>query len=397
MPVPALRPWLLDTVLPFWAEAGIDPRNGGFVERLDLDRRPEPDADRRLRVQARQIYVFSHGHLLGAPEWALEAARSGFRFLTEHGWDTDGGWHHLLTGAGEPKDRRKDTYDHAFVLYAMAWLHRATGEDAPLDWAERTIGFLDHCLADPRGGGYWEELAPDGATDRLPRRQNPHMHLLEACLALFEATGDADWRRRAEGIIALFHDHFFDAETGTLGEFFTADWQPADGAEGMLREPGHHLEWVWLLLHYRRLTGDESVVGPADRLYWTALQSGLDGPPEGIAAALDAVDRTGAVVEPGKRLWPQTEAIKAHLARHELIGDMEAGDRARLHLAMMFEHYLGADDPTWRDRLSRDGRVLSDHIPASTLYHLFLCIAEVLRVLGADEAGYRDLESLPSS
>ena len=48
----------------------------------------------------------------------------------------------------------------------------------------------------------------------------------------------------------------------------------------------------------------------------------------------------------------------------------------------MFEHYLAPDDPAWRDRLARDGQVLSDTIPASTLYHLFLCIAETMRVLG---------------
>jgi len=202
--------------------------------------------------------------------------------------------------------------------------------------------------------------------------------------ALFEATGDDAWRHRAETVIDLFHTHFFDAETGTLGEFFTADWRPAEGADGTLREPGHHFEWVWLLLHYRRLTGDDSVVEPADRLYRTALDFGVDAPPRGIPAAFDAVDSSGAVVESGKRLWPQTEAIKAHLARHELLADPKAEARARAHLAMMFDHYLDADSPVWWDRLARDGEVLSDTIPASTLYHLFLCIAETMRVLGRD-------------
>lgn len=385
MAVPNLRSWLLDTVMPFWAVAGIDPRNGGFIERLTLDHRPEPDADRRMRVQARQVYAFSHAHLLGAPDWALSAAQGGFAFLTAHGWGPDGGWHHLLTGDGAPKDCRNDTYDHAFVLHAMAWLYKASGERAALDWADRTMAFLDRHLADPDHDGHWggyrEERAPDGATGRLPRRQNPHMHLLEACMALFEATGDTAWRDRATALIGLFHAHFFDAETGTLTEFFTADWRPAPGAEGLLREPGHHFEWVWLLLHYRRLTGDDSVVEPADRLYRTALDHGVDKQPAGIPAAFDSVDAAGAIVDHGKRLWPQTEAIKAHLARHELLGDPGAEARARAHLSMMFDHYVGADSPVWRDRLARDGHPTSDHIPASTLYHLFLCIAETMRVL----------------
>lgn len=372
--------------MPFWAEAGVDRRNGGFIERLSLDRQPEPEADRRLRVQARQIYAFSHAHLLGAPDWALSTARDGFAFLTSHGWNSDGGWHHLLAGDGTPKDRRNDTYDHAFVLFAMAWLYKAGGDRTALDWADRTMAFLDLQLADPDHDGHWggyrEQKATDGSTGLLPRRQNPHMHLLEACLALFEATGDRAWRDRATALIGLFHAHFFDAGTGTLIEFFTADWQPAPGAEGLLREPGHHFEWVWLLLHYRRLTGDDSVVGPADRLYRTALDRGIDTPPAGIPAAFDSVDAAGGIVDHGKRLWPQTEAIKAHLARHELLGDPDAEARARAHLAMMFDHYLDAGGPVWRDRLARDGSEISDHIPASSLYHLFLCIAETMRVLG---------------
>ena len=128
----------------------------------------------------------------------------------------DGGWHHLLSGSGAPKDRRKDTYDHAFVLFAMAWLYKAGGDRAAIEWAERTIGFLDHCLADPSHGGYWEELAPDGSTDRMPRRQKKPAHASAGGLP-----GPVRGHRRcgigatrAEAIIELFHAHFFDAETG---------------------------------------------------------------------------------------------------------------------------------------------------------------------------------------
>lgn len=376
-----LRRWMMETVLPFWADVGVDREAGGFVERLTRDRRPAPDDYKRVRVQARQIYVFSHAHLLDAPDWALPAARHGARFLTERCWDAEGGWHHLMTRAGVPRDRRKDTCDHAFVLLAMAWLYRATDDPAVLNWVDRTIGFLDIRLADG-AGGYWEELSPDGTTDRLPRRQNPHMHLLEAFLALHAATGDAAWLDRARAMVGLFHDRFLDGGTGTLAEFFTADWRPAPGAEGHIREPGHHFEWVWLLLHYRRLTGDDGIVGPAERLYRFALHHGIDAADEGVPATFDAVDETGAVLHGSKRLWPQTEAIKAHLARRELLGDAEAEDGARRHLAMLFERYVGADHPVWRDQLARDGREISSHIPASTLYHLFLCIAEAMRVLG---------------
>jgi len=389
--VPALRPWLLDTVLPFWADVGVDRRCGGFVERLTPDGRPAPDDYKRVLVQARQIYVFSHAHLLGAPGWALDAARHGVAFLTRHYWDGNG-WCHKVTRAGAVLDRRKDAYDHAFVLFAMAWYHRAGGDPAALAVARRTLEVFDGPLAEPEHGGFREHVAPGAPAGDipLPRRQNPHMHLLEALLALYEATGDPAWRARAERVLALFRDRFFDAATGTLAEYFERDWRPASAPDGPVREPGHHFEWVWLLLQYRRLTGDDSVLAPAERLYRFAMAHGFDRAPvaaTGIATAppaavLDRVDQAGAVLADTKRLWPQTEAVKAWAARHELLGDPDAPAHAAGHLALLFRHYLDAGGGIWREWLSRDGQTISQYVPTTSLYHVVLCMAEAMRALG---------------
>ena len=89
---------------------------------------------------------------------------------------------------------------------------------------------------------------------KLPRRQNPHMHLLEALLALHAATGEKNWLRRAGALVDLFKRRFSDPQTGALIEFFAEDWSPRPGDEGRLREPGHQFEWVWLLYEYIALT-----------------------------------------------------------------------------------------------------------------------------------------------
>lgn len=385
--VPGILRWLLDTVLPFWADVGVDPE-GGFVERLTWDRTPAADGYKRIRVQARQIYAMSHGRLLGAGDWSLEAAARGYDFLTRHGWDPDGGgWVHLVTRAGAPLDRRRDCYDHAFVAMALAWYHRATGLAGPLEHARRTIAWLDDHLGAPPlpaggWGGYREQAGPglDPAAV-LPRRQNPHMHLLEALLALHEATGEREWLDRAAAVVALAEARFLDPATGTLGEFFTADWAPAPGAEGALREPGHHFEWVWLLHQYRRLSGDRTVLAVADQLYRFGRAHGLETDPAMAPGAFDAVDPEGGILQDSKRLWVQTEYLKALVARAEFQGDAEAAALARAFVGDLFRHYVSADHAVWRDQLTRDGRDLATHIPASTLYHLFLAMAEVSRVL----------------
>src|SRR3546814_2834039 len=73
--------------------------------------------------------VFSHAAASGLSDLGLDPARRAFAFLEAHAWDRDGGgWFHRLRRSGPPLDRAKDCYGHAFLLLAMAWLYRASGE-----------------------------------------------------------------------------------------------------------------------------------------------------------------------------------------------------------------------------------------------------------------------------
>jgi mannose/cellobiose epimerase-like protein (N-acyl-D-glucosamine 2-epimerase family) len=373
------RSWLRDAVLPYW-EASVAAEPVGYVEYLTPNGQPDKRSEKTPLVTGRLIYAFSHAHILGLSQKARAAAEHGFRFLTERCWDAhEGGFFHAVTADGTPVDRRKDAYDHAFALFAMAWLHRATASREPLDWAKRTIDYMDSLLADRANGGYREYLLA-GEPQPLPRRQNPHMHLLEAFHALYEATHDGVWQVHASAMVDLFFHHLFDRETGTLAEFFTGDWGPAPGAAGVVREPGHHFEWVWLLHRHVRLMGESRVLGPAEQLYRFAVTHGIDRDPRFVPAAFDEVDRMGRVVTDSKLLWPQTEAIKAFLARWEFLGDPDAAQRARGHLAMLFRWFLIDRTGRWRNRLARDGQDLSPDLPVRVFYHLFLCLAETLRL-----------------
>ncbi|MEL7029482.1 MAG: AGE family epimerase/isomerase, partial [Pseudomonadota bacterium] len=235
-----MRSWLFDEALPFWQENALDRVHGGFHERLDLSGKPDLTTARRLRVQARQIYVFSQAHLMGWSGPALEIVEAGYEFLTHRGWLDEGGWLHLFTPQGGVFDDRRDTYDHAFVLFSLAWAHRALGRHDPLTWAERTLAFMDEELSDPVHGGFLEGLPPS-----TPRRQNPHMHYLEAVLALHAATGEQAYVDRARKTVDLFRQHFFDPRAGVLREYFADDFSALDDDVARMVEPGHHYEWVW--------------------------------------------------------------------------------------------------------------------------------------------------------
>src|SRR3954454_19359220 len=228
-----LRPWLLDHLCPFWRERVTDPA-GGFFETLDANGRPVHDQRRTTLVQARLTYVFSHAYMLGGDPAFREAAQHGVAFLMRASRAPDGGWFHAVSVDGNTLDNARDTYDHAFVLFALAWYFRATNDAPAIQLADATWQFMQQRLADRRHGGFFEEFAPGRSDVKLPRRRNPHMHLLEALLALHVATAEKNWLRRGAALVDLFKQRFVDPATGALIEFFGADWTVAAGDEGRL-------------------------------------------------------------------------------------------------------------------------------------------------------------------
>ena len=192
-----LRPWLIDHVCRFWLARIHDPA-GGFFENLDSLGAPVATPRRTTLVQARLTYVFSHAYLLSGDPVFREAAKHGLAFLMRAARAPDGGWFRVVSVDGATLDNTRDAYDHAFVLFALAWYCRATGDRTVIQLADATWEFMQQRLADPQHGGFFEEFAPGRTGMKLPRRQNPHMHLLEAVLALHAATGEKNWLRRAD-------------------------------------------------------------------------------------------------------------------------------------------------------------------------------------------------------
>jgi mannose/cellobiose epimerase-like protein (N-acyl-D-glucosamine 2-epimerase family) len=370
-----LRPWLLEHVCPFWLQRITDPA-GGFAEEIDALGSPIGRSRRTTLVQARLTYVFSHAYVLNGDPAFGTAARHGFSFLVSTARAPDGGWFRAVSTEGATLDNARDAYDHAFVLFALAWYFRATHDASAIQLADATWQSMQARLADPKHGGFFEEFAPGRAEMKLPRRQNPHMHLLEALLALHVATGEKNWLRRAGAMVDLFKGRFVDRGTGALGEFFAADWLPAIGASGNLREPGHQFEWVWLLHEYHRLSRDESVLADAEKLFAFGKKFGIDG--DGIV--FDGVDATGGLVAGTKLFWPQTEYLKALVARAEWQNDAAARAAISSHLALIAQYYLRPDGARWHNQLARDGKPLTQTTPARVLYHLFMAVAEVDRL-----------------
>lgn len=354
--------------LPLWSRTGFNASVGASYERLLADGTPDTGADIRVRVQARQMFVYAMASYLGWSECGrgLVERIDAFVERTAVHPETGRGYVHLLDPGFKPIDRRQDLYDHAFFILAYAWCYRAWNDRAALDKAAGLVEYLDEKFKTANGG--WRE----GDYPAQCRRQNPHMHLFEAFLALFDATADRYWLERAGELFELFETRFYDASRSVLFEYFDDRWSVLPGEPGRVVEPGHMMEWVWLLRGYGERAGVD-VSAYADALYDKALAIGVSS----SGLLFDAVTPEGQVVKPTKRCWPMTEYIKASVAQARA-GRAGAGERAAEAVEKLFEYYLCASTPgAYIDLRGSDDKVALDVSPASTLYHLIVAAAEV--------------------
>jgi N-acylglucosamine 2-epimerase/mannose-6-phosphate isomerase len=366
----AIRKWMFGAALPWWAANGLDLTHGGYVEQMTLDGRDAAVPFKRTRVTARQIYVFSHGYMLGFNR-AVDLAGHGVDFLISRTWlGPDKGFAKLLTREGKQLDGTPDLYDLAFVLFAFSWFHKATSDQTARDWMHRTLDFIETHLRHPKEG-FWHQLPPNGF-----RQQNPHMHLTEACLAAFETTGEKRFGDLGKELATLFQTRFFDLKSQTLAEYFNEDWSRAPGPDGRITEPGHQFEWAWILNSCRKLLG----LDLAPQIRAAIAFAERHGVEPADCVTFNQVRDDGAPIDRGSRTWPNTERIKSAIALHELDG-VDPANVVRSSAGLLLDRYL-AHTPhgTWIDAFDAEGKPLANTIPASTLYHVFLAFAEVLRV-----------------
>ena len=367
------RTWLFEACFPLWAERGIGD-NGLFEESLTLDHLSEDQPTTRTRVQARQTYVFAEALRLG---WEMETARdrvqNGVRTLSSIALRSDGlPGHRLLRDGSGLSDDRADLYDIAFLLFALAESGHALGQpQTHLAVAEAVLDAVDRQMKDRVHGGYAEWLPPPDQ-----RAQNPHMHLLEACLALYAVQPSQAFLDRARGLADLFQTRLTAGPGGLVGEVFSGDWSAPEGKDEMLVEPGHQFEWVWLLHRYAKLTGDV-VPGAARRLYSFAV-SVMD---EEGHVPLHAY-RDGSELQSGRRLWCQAEALKAHLCMMQATENGEFIRAACRSFDILMDEHL-TPEGGWIDHYGADGKILSQSMPASSGYHVVLAFSELIRIFDA--------------
>jgi mannose/cellobiose epimerase-like protein (N-acyl-D-glucosamine 2-epimerase family) len=317
------RRWLIDqanALFDFFEPRSVDPDGGFYV----LDEQGVPIASgrdggrppvREIHSTARMVHCFAIARLLGRPN-AERMIDHGMEFLWKGHRDPVHGGYVWSVGKGSPGDDRKQAYGHAFVLLAASSAKVAGHPDA-----DRLLADVSEIIRtrfwDAKAGATREEFNRDWSPIAGGYRgQNSNMHLTEATMAAFEATGDRTWLEMAESIANLIIRRHALACGGRVPEHFTEEWEidrdylgdPVFRPSGYT--PGHWLEWTRLLLQLWELGGRKQSWMPdaARLLFANAVKEGWDQARGGFLYTLDWQSRPKGM----RRLfWPQAEGVGA--------------------------------------------------------------------------------------
>ena len=367
--------------LPQWLKLFSDNENGGFNERLNQQGTPF-DMPKRLLSQCRQIIVYSQ-----ADAYCVEKGQKlyrqkideGFQYIIDHYHNPDtGGCLFSINQDKSIHDPQYDLYGHAFVLLTCANYYQATKNDKALKLAKTTLNFIKNNYKLEQG--FAEALDENLKIIPATRRQNPHMHLIEACIHMYEVSDDRDYLNIADQILTLFFDKFFDEKTGTLGEFFDDNLTPHP-TEGHKVESGHHAEWVWLLQRYRDVfDAQDPRIEKAMNTLFTWLKTHC--PDQTYGGVYNIQDRQGNVINDSKRIWGQFETLRAAAIMTRYPEHQEDASALINQLIEIIEnHYIDEKTGCWIEILNRDLSAQTDHLPATTLYHIYGALKQSLEYL----------------
>ena len=370
--------WFKEDALPFWMTRGIDEKTGASWEKLDANGAPLTQSPRRARVQSRQIFVYSLAAMRGwidqsTAESIVDKLQSVVDTYARHA--TKPGYVHLLNSDLSQQDTKQDLYDHAFHILANVWRASAFDDAHAQTKAKQLLAHLDENFC-AESGGFSEGDYPVDA-----RRQNPHMHLFETFIAGAELSSDLVYSARAGEMYQLFAAYFYDGKFGVLREFFNENWEVLDSDKGDIIEPGHMLEWAWLLLCYQNLA-DRDLYKDSLALFESAVSLGQT---EGDLF-FDEVSPSGEPIKRSKRSWAMTEYIKSASRLYVQSPDTKKAYFAE-HLARAIrstmQYYIEpanlspAGRGAYIDQIGDNQQAVSSEAQASTLYHYAVAAAEL--------------------
>jgi N-acylglucosamine 2-epimerase len=375
---------LLEDVMPWWIENGIDRDHGGIFHALAQDG-TVLSGDKSMWSQGRALWTFSalYNRVGRRAEW-LELAHHLFEFVMKIGRTNDWVWPQTLNRDGTVKVSAQRIYGDGFAIMGLTEYARATGSEEAAEAALTTYDTVRKRMAVP--GTHLD--IPENLVGAA-KCQGISMIFSIVFHELGKLLDDAGILQAGyEHAVQILDDHRH-PELGLLVEQTALDGSVLGSPQGHHVNPGHAVESMWFLIHIFRERRERPRIDQAVECIRWHIEKAWDAEYGGMFTFLD-LDGKPIRPDSGKAFWPHGEALYALLLAHEYCGEQWCLDWYDKMHEWTFAHFPDRRHGEWREKVQRDGSVPKhpkDRPPGMhTCFHLprtlMMCI-DVLERLSA--------------
>ena len=350
---------LFESCVPFWLNHGADAEYGGLISCLDREGNVY-STDKSVWMQGRCGYMFSRLHNAFPErdngEW-LKMAKSAIDFATEHCIDSDGRMFFQVTRDGRPLRKRRYMFSECFYIIACAEYYKATGEAEYRERAEKYYDFVMKMYRDPASDPY--KITPKGVPGtRDTKALAVPMILLNVTSVLMKALPDNIGRYSAEAaklVKDIYGFRYKDTPFMLESVGLNGEYY-GEAASARIINPGHSIELSWFLMDEAMRTDDEELFEFAEKIFNNAIDFGWDDDYGGILYFKDLEGKPVEAYEHDMKLWwPHNEAVIASLRLYKHTGNIRYFDWFERVTDYAFTKFSDFKYGEWYGYLRRDG------------------------------------------
>ncbi len=343
---------LLENILPFWLEHGLDTVNGGVY--TCVTRTGElMDSTKSVWFQGRFAFTccFAYNNVEKRQEY-LDAAKLTLDFIEQHCFDADGRMYFEVAADGTPLRKRRYIFSESFAAIAMAEYSKATGDRTYAEKALTLFKDMRRFLATPG------LLAPKYEPTVQMQGHSITMIMINVASCIRKVIADAELDRQIDESLHALKTYFIHPEFKALLETVGPNGEFIDTINGRVINPGHCIETSWFLFDVATDRGDKELMKLALTILDWSWEWGWDKEFGGIINFKDCKNYPPQDYSQDMKFWwPQTEAIIATLYAYKLTGDEKYLKRHKQISDWTYAHFPDTEYGEWYGYLHRDGSV----------------------------------------
>lgn len=350
------------SILDFYESVAFDPA-GGFFQNFSDDGQVFDAQSRHLVSSTRFVFNYAEAYRRGYGEHYKAWAQHALDYLEQAHFNGETG--HYRWQLGPQEDDRAMAYGHAFVMLAASYGIRIGLNNAP-EILEKAENILERYFYDAESQLYSDERNGDLSQLSPYRGQNANMHLCEAFIAAFHATGEDRFFARADQLARRMAGDMAAQAGGLIWEHYTTDWKidweynkdkPNDLFKPWGFQPGHQVEWSKLLLQLNEIRADVWYVKRATDLFDAAIAKGWDNEFGGLVYGFGP---DGRFSDADKYFWVHAEAFAAAYRLFNITGHEKYKEAYDKIWQWSWQHLIDHEYGAWFRIRTREGQAIDN-------------------------------------